>query len=167
MRVGSLFSGIGGFDLGFERAGMSIAWQSEIDPFACAVLKMRWVINSEAMREKAINAIRRLSLEVLMEIEVKPWKRKRTQEQNARLWMLYTAISNQAPAYMNGQWFSPDCWHYELAGRFLGYEATPSGKGKPKSTTELDVQGMSDYQAQIEAWAVEEFNLDLDYREAA
>jgi Site-specific DNA methylase len=33
MRVGSLFSGIGGFDLGFERAGFDIAWQVEFDPF--------------------------------------------------------------------------------------------------------------------------------------
>ena len=39
MKVGSLFAGIGGFDLGLERAGMRIAWQSEIEPFACAVLR--------------------------------------------------------------------------------------------------------------------------------
>lgn len=42
MTVGSLFSGIGGLDLGLERAGMDVIWQSEIDPYACAVLRKHW-----------------------------------------------------------------------------------------------------------------------------
>lgn len=40
--VGSLFSGVGGFDIGLERAGHEIAWHSEIEPHACAVLRERW-----------------------------------------------------------------------------------------------------------------------------
>ena len=36
--VGSLFAGIGGFDLGFERAGFETAWQVEIDPWCRKVL---------------------------------------------------------------------------------------------------------------------------------
>src|SRR3990167_4042683 len=35
---GSLFSGIGGFDLGFERAGFKTIWQVEIDPYCQAIL---------------------------------------------------------------------------------------------------------------------------------
>jgi DNA (cytosine-5)-methyltransferase 1 len=42
MTVGSLFSGIGGFDLGFERAGFEIKWQVEIDDYASAVLAKHW-----------------------------------------------------------------------------------------------------------------------------
>lgn len=38
MNVGSLFSGIGGFELGFERCGMSTLWQVEQDPYCRAVL---------------------------------------------------------------------------------------------------------------------------------
>ena len=42
LTVGSLFSGIGGLDLGLERAGMEIIWQSEIDPYCNKVLKKHW-----------------------------------------------------------------------------------------------------------------------------
>ncbi|WP_227503140.1 DNA cytosine methyltransferase [Moraxella bovoculi] len=40
--VGSLFAGIGGFDLGFEWAGFSTSWQVEIDPICRAVLSGRF-----------------------------------------------------------------------------------------------------------------------------
>lgn len=42
MKVGSLFAGIGGFDLGFERAGFEVAWCVEWDKAAQAVLRKRF-----------------------------------------------------------------------------------------------------------------------------
>jgi DNA (cytosine-5)-methyltransferase 1 len=42
MKVGSLFTGIGGFDLGLERAGMKVVWQAEKDKHARSVLRRHW-----------------------------------------------------------------------------------------------------------------------------
>jgi len=42
VNVGSTFSGVGGFDLGFERAGMPVLWQAEIDDWCRRVLRDHW-----------------------------------------------------------------------------------------------------------------------------
>ena len=42
MKFGSLFAGIGGLDLGLERAGMECCWQVEIDDYCQKVLAKHW-----------------------------------------------------------------------------------------------------------------------------
>jgi len=42
MKFGSLFTGVGGFDLGFERAGMECAWQVEVDKHCIEVLERHY-----------------------------------------------------------------------------------------------------------------------------
>lgn len=60
LTFGSLFAGIGGFDLGFERAGMVCKWQVEIDDYANRVLAKHW---PHVHRERDITECGRHNLE--------------------------------------------------------------------------------------------------------
>ena len=42
MRLASFFAGIGGFDLGFQHAGMIPAFHCEIDPYCQRILRRHW-----------------------------------------------------------------------------------------------------------------------------
>ena len=57
MNVGSTFSGVGGFDLGFERAGMRVLWQAEIDEWCRRVLRGHW---PDARIYDDVRSVRRL-----------------------------------------------------------------------------------------------------------
>ena len=66
LTVGSLFSGIGGFDLGMERVGFEIIWQCEIDKFCQRVLKKHWPNVRIYNDVKEINKSNTISPDVIM-----------------------------------------------------------------------------------------------------
>jgi hypothetical protein len=83
---------------------------------------------------------------------------KRSNPQNARLWLLYHALSEKLP--VRGQTFSADTWHVWAKTKFLGADDVilPSGKTLtlPRSTAQLDVAEFADYMTKLEAWANEQ-----------
>lgn len=56
LTLASFFAGIGGFDLGFERAGMRTVWQCEIKDFCQEVLKKHWPDVPKATDIKEVTA---------------------------------------------------------------------------------------------------------------
>lgn len=58
-KAASLFSGIGGFDIGLERAGFGITFQCEINKFCLSILKRHWpnIPHHENIKELHANDI--------------------------------------------------------------------------------------------------------------
>jgi DNA (cytosine-5)-methyltransferase 1 len=64
VKHGSLFAGIGGFDLGFERAGIETVWQVEIDRYC------RQVLRKNFPRSKRYRDVRRVGKRNLPWVDV-------------------------------------------------------------------------------------------------
>ncbi len=104
LTVGSLFSGIGGLDLGLERAGMRVIWQSEIDPYASRVLKKHWpeVVNHGNIKEINWQKIERPDV-ICGGYPCQPFSqagKRRGEEDSRHLWpWVKQAISELRPRY--------------------------------------------------------------------
>lgn len=61
LKLASFFSGIGGFDLGFEQAGYEVAFQCEIDSFCNEILELHW---PEILRSKNIKEVKNAAIPV-------------------------------------------------------------------------------------------------------
>jgi len=104
LTVGSLFSGIGGLDLGLERAGMKVIWQSEIDPFACKVLKKHWpeVVNHGDIKQIDWRAVEPVDI-ICGGYPCQPFStagKRKGKDDPRHLWpWVRTAISELRPRY--------------------------------------------------------------------
>lgn len=101
----------------------------------------------------------------LHEIIFRPYKARRSHEQNNLMWAVLTEISKQVKDE-TGKYYSPEVWHNYFKATILGKDAIIMD-GKPelvqKSTTKLGTKEFSDYVTEIQAWAVDrgvKFHLD-------
>lgn len=100
-----------------------------------------------------------------LEICIRPYKSKRSIEQNRRLWKIYQHLADTV--WVDGKRFRAETWHEHCKGVFLGFEliAMPDGgeMERPISTTTLNTAEMTEYQNNIQAWAAQEFGILWDF----
>lgn len=96
-----------------------------------------------------------------LDITIRPYKAKRSHEQNKRLWAIYGELADKA--WVNGRRYSAETWHEYCKGYFLGFELKTMPDGSelktPISTTRLNVAEMTEYQNNIQSWAANEFKI--------
>ena len=107
----------------------------------------------------------RLAANPDLEICIRPYKSKRSIEQNRRLWKIYQHLSETV--WVDGRRFDPETWHEYCKGKFIGYDviAMPDGSEirRPMSSTKLNTAEMTDYQNNIQAWAAAEFGVIWEF----
>lgn len=105
---------------------------------------------------------------IIYKVKIDEIKPTRSLEQNSRYWALMTAISQQAPSYMGGEWHDPESWHEYCKRRFIGVESGPFGGSRAMSSKKLGVEKFSDYMTEAEAWAHDEFiGFNFEWKDAA
>jgi len=108
MRLGSLFAGIGGFELAATRAGIEPIWSNELDPFACNVLRKNF---KHEIIEKDIRELGKHNLESVDIISggfpCQPFSHagaRKGKEDDRYLWdEMLRIISDTKPRYVLGE----------------------------------------------------------------
>ncbi len=112
---------------------------------------MLHIIDSKEKRKKVAQEVVRLPGSPVYSVEIKPYKKNRSLAQNRTMWMWYAVLAE----HLNCE--SEDI-HEEMKVRVLGVERrTVLGQPLiiPKSTTDLDVEGMSRFMEAIQALAAD------------
>lgn len=108
MTFGSLFAGIGGFDLGLERAGMECKWQVEIDDFCSRVLEKHWphVKRYRDVREVGAHNLEPVDL-ICGGFPCQPFSvagKQRGKEDDRHLWPeMFRIVSELRPTWVVGE----------------------------------------------------------------
>ena len=107
MKLGSLFSGIGGFELGMERSGFEVAWQAECDKQARSVLAKHW---PDVYRYKDVCDVRNAEpVDVIcggfpcQDYSVAGGRDGLAGDRGALWWEMHRIIADQRPTWVVGE----------------------------------------------------------------
>ena len=110
---------------------------------------MRYILDSEDRRLNCLEHIRQQKLDKPLQVDVKIYKKNRSNAQNNTLWMFYADLADHFG-------YTPEELHEELKVKFLGIEEKMiAGEliRQPISTTGLSTKEMADYLNKVEILA--------------
>ena len=112
---------------------------------------MFFIIDSKEARAKATRYVAAIQGSPTMCVEIKPYKKSRSQSQNRLLWLFYGVIAQDIGC-------TPEDLHEQMKVRVLGVEKKVIlGQAiiMPKSSTNLTVEEMTNFIMAVEALAGE------------
>lgn len=110
---------------------------------------MFFIIDSVEKRREAAQTVARLLSKPTYCVEIKPYRRNRSQAQNRTMWMWYVVLAEHIGC-------EPEDVHDQMKVTILGVERkVVAGQAliMPKSTTDLDVEAMGRFMDAIQALA--------------
>ena len=110
---------------------------------------MRFILIDDQRRLNAIEYIKQQNINKPLQVDIKPYKKNRSNSQNNTMWMWYEDLADHFG-------YTPEELHEELKVKFLGVEEKTIGGElirQPKSTTGLSTKEMADFLNKIEILA--------------
>jgi len=117
---------------------------------------VRLDVRKPADLARAAEVIATLPANKKWQIEVKEWRGKRTNSQNALLWVIYTAIAKATG-------HTPEEVHEAMKAKFLPPRVISLGSEEvtiPPSTTATDVPEFSEYVERVVSFAATELGVN-------
>lgn len=125
----------------------------------------KFILRSEFVRTHLIEFLKRLPIERLVEVTIKPFAEKRSVRANARLWLLHNTAAKNVGC-------SPEDMHEDMLCMFTGVKAEvrlPSGSLKRipnERSSDMNTKRFAQFMEQVEAFYISELGVWLD-QEAA
>lgn len=116
---------------------------------------MHYVLRDNLTRAMAIRELKAVGYEPVHEVIIRPYKTRRSLEQNRLLHAIFREVSDLYAQHHN-QRYSPDTWKVFFKRLYLGSESTlmPDGtvNTELRSTAKLNTEEMTAFIEQIRDW---------------
>ena len=130
-----------------------------------------FIIDSETILANCVQYLRTLCVPGRrIEIVIRPYKHRRTKQQNRRYFAWLRFIAKEAFRIgCTDKEYGAEIWHCYYKKLFLGMRVVIDGSVHllPDTTTEMKTVEFSDYMAQIDAWCAERGIVVPDFNESA